>query len=71
MYGGGTGAPHREGQLTHSDPSLLPVRDLCNGVDHGCEFECVSEGLTYRCLCPEGWQLQADGKSCTRESCPG
>ncbi|XP_040837357.1 matrilin-4 isoform X3 [Ochotona curzoniae] len=44
----------------------LCVRDLCNGVDHGCEFECVSEGLTYRCLCPEGWQLQADGKSCTR-----
>ncbi|KAL2763655.1 matrilin-4 isoform 3 precursor, partial [Daubentonia madagascariensis] len=28
--------------------------------------ECVSEGLSYRCLCPEGRQLQADGKSCNR-----
>lgn len=27
----------------------------------------MSEGLTYRCLCPEGRQLQADGKSCNRE----
>ncbi|XP_062967067.1 matrilin-4 isoform X3 [Cynocephalus volans] len=44
----------------------LCVRDLCNGVDHGCEFQCVSEGLSYRCLCPEGRQLQADGKSCNR-----
>uniref|UniRef100_A0A2I3SDU4 Matrilin 4 n=1 Tax=Pan troglodytes TaxID=9598 RepID=A0A2I3SDU4_PANTR len=46
--------------------SRLCVRDLCNGVDHGCEFQCVSEGLSYRCLCPEGRQLQADGKSCNR-----
>uniref|UniRef100_A0A2K5W011 Matrilin 4 n=1 Tax=Macaca fascicularis TaxID=9541 RepID=A0A2K5W011_MACFA len=46
--------------------SRLCVRDLCNGVDHGCEFQCVSEGLSYRCLCPEGRQLQADGKSCDR-----
>uniref|UniRef100_A0A8C9KC51 Matrilin 4 n=1 Tax=Panthera tigris altaica TaxID=74533 RepID=A0A8C9KC51_PANTA len=45
----------------------LCARDLCNGVDHGCEFQCVSEGLSYRCLCPEGQQLQADGKSCNRE----
>uniref|UniRef100_A0A673UST8 Matrilin 4 n=1 Tax=Suricata suricatta TaxID=37032 RepID=A0A673UST8_SURSU len=44
----------------------LCARDLCNGVDHGCEFQCVSEGLSYRCLCPEGQQLQADGKSCNR-----
>ncbi|PNJ86132.1 MATN4 isoform 3 [Pongo abelii] len=46
--------------------SRLCVQDLCNGVDHGCEFQCVSEGLSYRCLCPEGRQLQADGKSCNR-----
>ncbi|XP_030681503.1 matrilin-4 isoform X4 [Nomascus leucogenys] len=46
--------------------SRLCVRDLCNGVDHGCEFQCVSEGLSYRCLCPEGRQIQADGKGCNR-----
>nr|XP_058893774.1 matrilin-4 isoform X3 [Kogia breviceps] len=44
----------------------LCPQDLCNGVDHGCEFQCVSEGFSYRCLCPERWQLQADGKSCSR-----
>ncbi|XP_062058358.1 matrilin-4 isoform X3 [Lepus europaeus] len=44
----------------------LCVRDLCNSVDHGCEFQCVSEGLSYRCLCPEGQPLEADGKSCSR-----
>ncbi|KAB0395524.1 hypothetical protein E2I00_010897 [Balaenoptera physalus] len=48
-------------------PTAGAVRDLCNGVDHGCEFQCVSEGFSYRCLCPERWQLQADGKSCSRE----
>ncbi|XP_068843778.1 matrilin-4 isoform X4 [Capricornis sumatraensis] len=44
----------------------LCPRDLCNGVDHGCEFQCVSEGFSYHCVCPEGQQLQADGKSCSR-----
>uniref|UniRef100_A0A9L0TJW8 Matrilin 4 n=1 Tax=Equus caballus TaxID=9796 RepID=A0A9L0TJW8_HORSE len=44
----------------------LCARDLCNGVDHGCEYQCVSEGLSYHCLCPEGRQLLADGKSCNR-----
>lgn len=63
----GKGSWLAESTLIHPDSSLLEARDLCNGVDHGCEFQCVSEGLSYRCLCPEGQQLQADGKSCNRE----
>ncbi|NWY33471.1 MATN4 protein, partial [Pheucticus melanocephalus] len=40
--------------------------DLCNGVDHGCEFKCVSTEGSYHCVCPEGQQLQADGKTCSK-----
>ena len=63
----GKGSQLAESTLTHPDLSLLSARDLCNGVDHGCEFQCVSEGFSYHCVCPEGRQLQADGKSCSRE----
>ncbi|XP_038606624.1 matrilin-4 [Tachyglossus aculeatus] len=45
---------------------LLCAQDLCNGVDHGCEFECVSVGSSYHCACPEGSRLQPDQKSCGR-----
>lgn len=48
-------------------PSCLPATDLCNGVDHGCEFKCVSTDGSYHCVCPEGQQLQADGKTCSSE----
>uniref|UniRef100_A0A8C0EQR1 Matrilin 4 n=1 Tax=Bubo bubo TaxID=30461 RepID=A0A8C0EQR1_BUBBB len=44
----------------------LCATDLCNGVDHGCEFKCVSTEGSYRCVCPEGQQLQADGKACSK-----
>lgn len=44
-----------------------PATDLCNGVDHGCEFKCVTSEGSYHCVCPEGQQLQADGKGCSRE----
>lgn len=47
--------------------SCLPATDLCNGVDHGCEFKCVSTDGSYHCVCPEGQQLQADGKTCSSE----
>lgn len=47
--------------------SCLPATDLCNGVDHGCEFKCVSTEGSYHCVCPEGQQLQADGKTCSSE----
>lgn len=47
--------------------ACLPATDLCNGVDHGCEFKCVSTEGSYRCMCPEGQQLQADGKACSSE----
>uniref|UniRef100_A0A2I3HWE4 Matrilin-4 n=1 Tax=Nomascus leucogenys TaxID=61853 RepID=A0A2I3HWE4_NOMLE len=56
-----------EGHDLQPDGRSCQVRDLCNGVDHGCEFQCVSEGLSYRCLCPEGRQIQADGKGCNRD----
>uniref|UniRef100_A0A3Q3X5U2 VWFA domain-containing protein n=1 Tax=Mola mola TaxID=94237 RepID=A0A3Q3X5U2_MOLML len=38
--------------------------DLCNTVEHGCEHQCVSTPGSYYCVCPEGQQLQEDGKSC-------
>lgn len=47
--------------------ACLPATDLCNGVDHGCEFKCVSTEGSYHCVCPEGQQLQADGKTCSSE----
>lgn len=47
--------------------ACLPATDLCNGVDHGCEFKCVSTEGSYHCMCPEGQQLQADGKTCSSE----
>lgn len=47
--------------------ACLSATDLCNGVDHGCEFKCVSTEGSYRCVCPEGQQLQADGKACSSE----
>lgn len=56
----------REGHDLLPDGRSCQVRDFCNGVDHGCEFQCVSEGLSFHCLCPEGRRLQADGKSCDR-----
>ncbi|XP_030913858.1 matrilin-4 isoform X1 [Geospiza fortis] len=46
--------------------ACLPATDLCNGVDHGCEFKCVSTEGSYHCVCPEGQQLQADGKTCSK-----
>ncbi|NWQ82358.1 MATN1 protein, partial [Columbina picui] len=46
--------------------ACLPATDLCNGVDHGCEFKCVSTEGSYHCMCPEGQQLQADGKACSK-----
>lgn len=51
----------------HMRLSCLPATDLCNGVDHGCEFKCVSTEDSYHCMCPEGQQLQADGKTCSSE----
>uniref|UniRef100_A0A8C8RK81 Matrilin 4 n=1 Tax=Pelusios castaneus TaxID=367368 RepID=A0A8C8RK81_9SAUR len=46
----------------------LCANDICNGVDHGCEFKCVSTAGSYHCICPEGQQLQADGKTCNSPS---
>lgn len=41
--------------------------DLCNTLEHGCEHQCVSTPGSYYCVCPEGQQLQEDGKSCGGE----
>ncbi len=38
--------------------------NLCNTVEHGCEYQCVSTPGAYHCICPEGHVLQDDGKSC-------
>uniref|UniRef100_A0A8C0J5M2 Matrilin 4 n=1 Tax=Chelonoidis abingdonii TaxID=106734 RepID=A0A8C0J5M2_CHEAB len=45
----------------------LCASDICNGIDHGCEFKCVSTPGSYHCVCPEGQQLHADGKTCNSE----
>uniref|UniRef100_A0A8D0GG60 Matrilin 4 n=1 Tax=Sphenodon punctatus TaxID=8508 RepID=A0A8D0GG60_SPHPU len=44
----------------------LCASDLCNGIDHGCEFKCVSTAGSYHCVCPDGQQLMADGKTCNK-----
>uniref|UniRef100_A0A8C3S5S0 Matrilin 4 n=1 Tax=Chelydra serpentina TaxID=8475 RepID=A0A8C3S5S0_CHESE len=44
----------------------LCASDICNGIDHGCEFKCVSTVGSYHCICPEGQQLHADGKTCNK-----
>ncbi|OXB53063.1 hypothetical protein ASZ78_003242 [Callipepla squamata] len=51
--------------LQHDGKSCRAI-DLCNGVDHGCEFKCVSSEDSFHCVCPEGQQLQADGKTCSK-----
>uniref|UniRef100_A0A3Q4GHK7 Matrilin 4 n=1 Tax=Neolamprologus brichardi TaxID=32507 RepID=A0A3Q4GHK7_NEOBR len=38
--------------------------NMCNTVEHGCEYQCVSTPGSYHCICPEGQLLQDDGKSC-------
>uniref|UniRef100_A0A8D2L8R6 Matrilin 4 n=1 Tax=Varanus komodoensis TaxID=61221 RepID=A0A8D2L8R6_VARKO len=44
----------------------LCASDLCNSIEHGCEFKCVSTAGSYHCVCPEGQQLQADKKTCNK-----
>lgn len=58
--------PHLHGGNRLPMP-CVPAIDLCNGVDHGCEFKCVSSEGSFHCVCPEGQQLQADGKTCSSE----
>lgn len=62
--GAGVPCSHRDNPVPLPCP---PATDLCNGVDHGCEFKCVTSEGSYHCVCPEGQQLQADGKGCSRE----
>ncbi|NWZ24330.1 MATN4 protein, partial [Asarcornis scutulata] len=61
--GAGVPCSHRDNPVPLPCPSAT---DLCNGVDHGCEFKCVTSEGSYHCVCPEGQQLQADGKGCSR-----
>lgn len=62
--GAGVPCSHRGNPVPLPCP---PATDLCNGVDHGCKFKCVTSEGSYHCVCPEGQQLQADGKGCSRE----
>ncbi|KAG9473979.1 hypothetical protein GDO78_004333 [Eleutherodactylus coqui] len=46
--------------------NILAATNMCKIVDHGCEFKCVSTPGSYHCICPEGQDLQADGKTCNK-----
>lgn len=38
--------------------------DECVRKRHGCEHECINIPGSYRCLCKDGFTLQADRRSC-------
>uniref|UniRef100_A0A8B9T210 Matrilin 4 n=1 Tax=Anas platyrhynchos TaxID=8839 RepID=A0A8B9T210_ANAPL len=61
----GPGPPCRSGTRRAPLPAspcllLSPVIDYCSFGNHSCQHD---EG-SYHCVCPEGQQLQADGKGC-------
>ena len=35
----------------------------CNG-DHKCQHACQNTRGSFTCLCPDGYQLKHDGKTC-------
>ncbi|XP_019622001.1 PREDICTED: von Willebrand factor D and EGF domain-containing protein-like isoform X2 [Branchiostoma belcheri] len=38
--------------------------DECYLINHGCEYQCQNTPGSYVCVCPEGYTLDDDGKSC-------
>ncbi|MBN3310323.1 MATN4 protein, partial [Amia calva] len=54
-----------DGFTIQDDGKTCKSDDMCNSVEHGCEFRCVSTPGSYYCVCPEGQLLQQDGKSCS------
>ncbi|KAK7106584.1 hypothetical protein V1264_017818 [Littorina saxatilis] len=39
----------------------------CRG-DYGCSHYCFNSYGSYRCACPRGFALRADGKTCTKDN---
>ena len=36
----------------------------CNNFNGGCQHKCINEIGSYKCECPTGFNLRADGLSC-------
>lgn len=41
---------------------------MCVERDHGCQHSCVSTPGSFYCECNPGYQLNADGKTCSRKN---
>ncbi|NXN77437.1 MATN4 protein, partial [Bombycilla garrulus] len=50
--------------LTSAFQTKLCAQDLCAVENHGCEQICVNTPGSYVCQCYEGYELDANGKSC-------
>ena len=42
----------------------LPEHNACKHNNGGCAHVCINHGGHYRCKCPQGYKLNADGHSC-------
>ena len=58
-----------DNQLTiFINPILIYNIDIneCDDI-HKCEYKCNNTPGSFKCLCPSGYQLKADGTSCEGE----
>lgn len=54
-------------------PSSTPPAATLTGLDvcgpgHKCQHTCVSSGDSYHCRCRRGYELNLDGKTCSRKN---
>ena len=40
----------------------------CDG-DHKCEYKCQNSQGSFTCLCPDGYQLRHDRRTCEGRTC--
>jgi hypothetical protein len=50
---------------------LIRVSDLdeCSESSGGCAFACHNNPGSYQCICPSGFRLSANGKTCLGNDC--
>ena len=39
--------------------------DECNDNNGGCDYECINQGGSYRCICHTGYTIEEDGHGCS------